>query len=138
MRGRKCLRPPPWFKDGFFSLTWMAFLTPLSRSVMSQHFYPLSGQGFGKIQENSPKTQHPSAVQTLQHTLDRNWSTPRTRHQDKNKPMSSMSYTARRNSLLLSSHWYLRCKWRECAGYWKSLLNSPVSVSLTIQIMLFL
>ena len=35
---------------------------------MSQHFYPVSVWSFGKIPKNPPKTQHPSAVQTLQHT----------------------------------------------------------------------
>ena len=29
---RKCLRPPPRFKDDFFNLTWMATLTLLQTS----------------------------------------------------------------------------------------------------------
>uniref|UniRef100_A0A674PQ88 Lipocalin/cytosolic fatty-acid binding domain-containing protein n=1 Tax=Takifugu rubripes TaxID=31033 RepID=A0A674PQ88_TAKRU len=32
---RKCLRPPPLFKDGFSSLTWMVSLTPLSNQRSS-------------------------------------------------------------------------------------------------------
>ena len=35
MGDRKCLRPLPQFKDVSFSLTWMAFLTPLSNQRSS-------------------------------------------------------------------------------------------------------
>lgn len=33
VRERKCLSPPPLFKDGFSNLIWMASLTPL----LNQH-----------------------------------------------------------------------------------------------------
>ena len=42
MGDRKCLRPPPWFKDVFFNLKWTASLTPLSnqRSSLSPVLTP--------------------------------------------------------------------------------------------------
>ena len=68
--------------------------TPRRRKINVTAFYPIS-----KVSEDFKRILQKHDITGQFTPADRNWSTPRTKHQDTNRAMSSMLYIARRNAM---------------------------------------